>query len=360
MIEGIASLQLIYMYFAVSAASEMLNIFFKEFNMFQQHVNKTQVQISGEKYAEMVKYESFCILLISAFEFPTFTLDDIAPQYLFLVPGFASIFTLGTIQKAATPQPGMNGAVVKETALDKVSATIEEVSMEQPFEKSAPETTSSEEAAQESAAETTTSDEAAQESADETTTSEEAAQKTAAKTTTSEEAAHASPAETTTSEEAAHESAAETTTREEAAHESATETTTSEEAVSVEPSTSADPDAADSAAVQSSVVKDDPVVAKLICMLTSLSGNLLNKVRAVVNPVFNPVFNLAFKSIDCLRNLPWCSIITCTTTNGSFLLAAFAWFHLTQNQLALLLPVLTLLLPGLIDQAGTRIPSPYR
>lgn len=290
--EAASSPELIYIYFAVSAASEMLNLFFKELNMFKHNVNKSEVQVSGEKYADMIKYESFWFLLLSAFGVPTLTQEDSASQYIFLVPVLAFVLMLRDVQKAAPQQPTMNGATVKETVLDKVSEPVELIEVEKPVEEPKAETIIEEPAAKE------------------------------------------------------FDTAAETETE-------------PEPVIPVVPSSEPEEpaaDAPDSMNVTKVAAKDDLVVAKLVCMLTSLVGNLVNKVKVV----FNPVMNLTMKCVGIVSNLPWCACITMTINNGSFILAALAWFQMTGNQLSLLLPLLSLILPALIEQAGTRIPSPYR
>ena len=290
--EAASSPELIYIYFAVSAASEMLNLFFKELNMFKHNVNKSEVQVSGEKYADMIKYESFWFLLLSAFGVPTLTQEDSASQYIFLVPVLAFVLMLRDVQKAAPQQPTMNGATVKETVLDKVSEPVELIEVEKPVEEPKAETIIEEPAAKE------------------------------------------------------FDTAAETETE-------------PEPVIPVVPSSEPEEpaaDAPDSMNVTKVAAKDDLVVAKLVCMLTSLVGNLVNKVKVV----FNPVMNLTMKCVGIVSNLPWCACITMTINNGSFILAALAWFQMTGNQLSLLLPLLSLILPALIEQAGTRTPSPYR
>ena len=290
--EAASSPELIYIYFAVSAASEMLNLFFKELNMFKHNVNKSEVQVSGEKYADMIKYESFWFLLLSAFGVPTLTQEDSASQYIFLVPVLAFVLMLRDVQKAAPQQPTMNGATVKETVLDKVSEPVELIEVEKPVEEPKAETIIEEPAAKE------------------------------------------------------FDTAAETETE-------------PEPVIPVVPSSEPEEpaaDAPDSMNVTKVAAKDDLVVAKLVCMLTSLVGNLVNKVKVV----FTPVMNLTMKCVGIVSNLPWCACITMTINNGSFILAALAWFQMTGNQLSLLLPLLSLILPALIEQAGTRIPSPYR
>ena len=290
--EAASSPELIYIYFAVSAASEMLNLFFKELNMFKHNVNKSEVQVSGEKYADMIKYESFWFLLLSAFGVPTLTQEDSASQYIFLVPVLAFVLMLRDVQKAAPQQPTMNGATVKETVLDKVSEPVELIEVEKPVEEPKAETIIEEPAAKE------------------------------------------------------FDTAAETETE-------------PEPVIPVVPSSEPEEpaaDAPDSMNVTKVAAKDDLVVAKLVCMLTSLVGNLVNKVKVV----FTPVMNLTMKCVGIVSNLPWCACITTTINNGSFILAALAWFQMTGNQLSLLLPLLSLILPALIEQAGTRIPSPYR
>ena len=290
--EAASSPELIYIYFAVSAASEMLNFFFKELNMFKHNVNKSEVQVSGEKYADMIKYESFWFLLLSAFGVPTLTQEDSASQYIFLVPVLAFVLMLRDVQKAAPQQPTMNGATVKETVLDKVSEPVELIEVEKPVEEPKAETIIEEPAAKE------------------------------------------------------FDTAAETETE-------------PEPVIPVVPSSEPEEpaaDAPDSMNVTKVAAKDDLVVAKLVCMLTSLVGNLVNKVKVV----FTPVMNLTMKCVGIVSNLPWCACITMTINNGSFILAALAWFQMTGNQLSLLLPLLSLILPALIEQAGTRIPSPYR
>ena len=290
--EAASSPELIYIYFAVSAASEMLNLFFKELNMFRHDVNKSEVQVSGEKYADMIKYESFWFLLLSAFGVPTLTQEDSASQYIFLVPVLAFVLMLRDVQKAAPQQPTMNGATVKETVLDNVSEPVEPIEVEKPVEEPKAETIIEEPAAKE------------------------------------------------------FDTAAETETE-------------PEPVIPVVPSAEPEEpaaDAPDSMNVNKVAAKDDLVVAKLVCMLTSLVGNLVNKVKVV----FNPVMNLTVKCVGIVSNLPWCACITTTINNGSLILAALAWFQMTGNQLSLLLPLLSLILPALIEQVGTRIPSPYR
>ncbi len=147
--EAASSPELIYIYFAVSAASEMLNLFFKELNMFRHDVNKSEVQVSGEKYADMIKYESFWFLLLSAFGVPTLTQEDSASQYIFLVPVLAFVLMLRDVQKAAPQQPTMNGATVKETVLDNVSEPVEPIEVEKPVEEPKAETIIEEPAAKE-------------------------------------------------------------------------------------------------------------------------------------------------------------------------------------------------------------------
>ena len=290
--EAASSPELIYIYFAVSAASEMLNLFFKELNMFRHDVNKSEVQVSGEKYADMIKYESFWFLLLSAFGVPTLTQEDSPSQYIFLVPVLAFVLMLRDVQKAAPQQPTMNGATVKETVLDNVSEPVEPIEVEKPVEEPKAETIIEEPAAKE------------------------------------------------------FDTAAETETEPEPVIPVVPSAETEEPAA----------DAPDSMNVTKVAAKDDLVVAKLVCMLTSLVGNLVNKVKVV----FNPVMNLTMKCVDIVSNLPWCACITTTINNGSFILAALAWFQMTGNQLSLLLPLLSLILPALIEQVGTRIPSPYR
>ena len=95
-------------------------------------------------------------------------------------------------------------------------------------------------------------------------------------------------------------------------------------------------------AVEPIEVKEDILLAKIKSQLCGLAGGLCGRLSALVCVVRG--------WLAALGSLPWLRISLMLTTSGSHLLAAAAWNVLAANQLTLLLPLFTLVLPVLLDR----------
>merc|ERR1712004_225923 len=99
-------------------------------------------------------------------------------------------------------------------------------------------------------------------------------------------------------------------------------------------------------------VKADPLYKRIMAALSSFCSAVVARLSALLAPVLNLVSAIT----DRLATVPWTSLLLFTTT-GSHLLYAAAWHKLTDNNLAIALPCLTLLLPFLLGLLESRLPA---
>merc|ERR1719242_871229 len=100
-------------------------------------------------------------------------------------------------------------------------------------------------------------------------------------------------------------------------------------------------------------VKADPLYKRIMAALSSFCSVVVARLSAILAPVLNLVSAIT----DRLATVPWTSLLLLLTTAGSHLLYAAAWHKLTDNNLALALPCLTLLLPFLLGLLESRLPA---
>merc|ERR1711936_1200240 len=100
-------------------------------------------------------------------------------------------------------------------------------------------------------------------------------------------------------------------------------------------------------------VKADPLYKRIMAALSSFCSVVVARLSALLAPVLNLVSAIT----DRLATVPWTSLLLLLTTTGSHLLYAAAWHKLTDNNLALALPCLTLLLPFLLGILESRLPA---
>merc|ERR1711963_801381 len=99
-------------------------------------------------------------------------------------------------------------------------------------------------------------------------------------------------------------------------------------------------------------VKADPLYKRIMAALNSFCSALVARLSAILAPLLNLVSAIT----DRLATVPWTSLLLLPTT-GSHLLYAAAWHKLTDNNLAIALPGLTLLLPFLLGLLENRLPA---
>ena len=107
----------------------------------------------------------------------------------------------------------------------------------------------------------------------------------------------------------------------------------------------------------------DAAVSKVDLKLSAAVNRVLAAVSAAVTTVtslLSPLTSLASKCAGQIASLPWACMAVCAVTNGSQLLAAAAWFNLTANQLAFVLPVFSVVLPALLVRFGAALPESVR
>ena len=100
-------------------------------------------------------------------------------------------------------------------------------------------------------------------------------------------------------------------------------------------------------------VKADPLYKRIMAALSSFCSVVVARLSAILAPVLNLVSAIT----DRLATVPWTSLLLLLTTTGSHLLYAAAWHKLTDNNLAIALPCLTLLLPFLLGLLESRLPA---
>merc|ERR1711953_804909 len=100
-------------------------------------------------------------------------------------------------------------------------------------------------------------------------------------------------------------------------------------------------------------VKADPLYKRIMAALSSFCSVVAARLSAILAPVLNLVSAIT----DRLATVPWTSLLLLLTTTGSHLLYAAAWHKLTDNNLAIVLPCLTLLLPFLLGLLENRLPA---
>jgi len=95
--------------------------------------------------------------------------------------------------------------------------------------------------------------------------------------------------------------------------------------------------------------------SKVIARVAALAAAIQGKVCFVVSPVLACAYSLlacTSRPLAAAYNLPWALICFFLVTNISFILEGVAWLHLTQNNLALALPVLSALVPPFLARYG--------
>merc|ERR1712038_952262 len=100
-------------------------------------------------------------------------------------------------------------------------------------------------------------------------------------------------------------------------------------------------------------VKADPLYKRIMAALSSFCSVVVARLSAILAPVLNLVSAIT----DRLATVPWTSLLLLLTTTGAHLLYAAAWHKLTDNNLAIALPCLTLLLPFLLGILESRLPA---
>jgi len=101
--------------------------------------------------------------------------------------------------------------------------------------------------------------------------------------------------------------------------------------------------------------KTEALIARLKGCVCGLYGWVAGKVLFLISPVCQ----LLAKIISTITSLPWSCISLFTLTNMSTLLWAWTWYQLTSNNLALLLPVSSLLVPPALEKL-TILPATWR
>ena len=100
-------------------------------------------------------------------------------------------------------------------------------------------------------------------------------------------------------------------------------------------------------------VKADPFYKRIMAALSSFCSAVVARLSAILGPLLNLVSAITAR----LATVPWASLLLLLTTTGSHLLYAAAWHKLTDNNLAIALPGLTLLLPFLLGLLENRLPA---
>ena len=100
-------------------------------------------------------------------------------------------------------------------------------------------------------------------------------------------------------------------------------------------------------------VKADPFYKRIMAALSSFCSAVVARLSAILAPLLNLVSAITAR----LATVPWTSLLLLLTTTGSHLLYAAAWHKLTDNNLAIALPCLTLLLPFLLGLLENRLPA---
>lgn len=105
-------------------------------------------------------------------------------------------------------------------------------------------------------------------------------------------------------------------------------------------------------------IQEDKKTEALIARLKGCVGGLYCWVAGKVLFVISPVCQLLAKIISTITSLPWSCISLFTLSKMSTLLWAWTWYQLTSNNLALLLPVSSLLVPPALEKAV--LPAAWR
>merc|ERR1711884_694481 len=100
-------------------------------------------------------------------------------------------------------------------------------------------------------------------------------------------------------------------------------------------------------------VKADPFYKRIMAALSSFCSAVVARLSAILAPLLNLVSAISGR----LATVPWTSLLLLLTTTGSHLLYAAAWHKLTDNNLAIALPCLTLLFPFLLGLLENRLPA---
>jgi len=129
------------------------------------------------------------------------------------------------------------------------------------------------------------------------------------------------------------------------------------EPAAAEDATAAAAAAGDGSSVET--IQGDKKTEALIARLKGCVGGLYGWVAGKVLFLISPVCQLLAKIISTITSLPWSCISLFTLTNMSTLLWAWTWYQLTSNNLALLLPVSSLLVPPALEKL-TVLPATWR
>lgn len=114
--------------------------------------------------------------------------------------------------------------------------------------------------------------------------------------------------------------------------------------------------AADGSSVETiEEVKTEALISRLKGCVAGLYSWVAGKVLLIISPVCQ----LVAKIVCSITSLPWAAISLFSLSKLSTLLWGWTWFHLTSNNLALFLPVSSLLIPPALEKV-TVLPASWR
>ena len=146
-----------------------------------------------------------------------------------------------------------------------------------------------------------------------------------------------------------------------AAEAAAAETPAAEAPAAEAPAEGAAAEEAPAAAADGSSVEtiEEVKTEALISRLKGCVAGLYSWVAGKVLLIISPVCQLVAKIVCSITSLPWAAISLFSLSKLSTLLWGWTWFHLTSNNLALFLPVSSLLIPPTLEKV-TVLPASWR